>query len=471
MGLYLASPSSTMKTLVESLASITSTRWITTDPAILDTLSWDALSEGRVHPHRSLDTNSPACAVFPGSVDEVRRIVLLANEQKIPIIPYGGGSGLMGAAVSVTPAIIVDLRRMNQLLEIDITARSARVQAGIVLEALDQRLNEQNFILGHDPWTLPVATVGGAISTNSVGYRAGVYGSMGEQVLGLEAVMANGEILRRRAVPKSSTGPDLRPLLVGGEGCFGIVTEATLRIFPKPEQRVLRALFFDTFESGFEAIQKLFAAGLRPALLDFGDDDEKNKQGAVLYLGFEGAVEIVTAEDRLATDLLLRNGGEHLPTLEAETFWHNRHAIARRFMENRSQRRERGRNGIFRDWIHVALPASKVLAFRRAAMIIIEQHGVDLHESGLWIQPELFSMRLGVEDQGKNQGQLALQQTVDELLRLAQDMSGSMEYTHGVGVKLAPFMSNEHGYGLAIMRSIKKILDPNNIMNPGKLGL
>ena len=460
-----------MKTLVERLASITSAQWVTTDPALLDSLSWDALSEGRVHPLRSFDTNWPACAVFPGSVDEVRRIVLLANEQKIPIIPYGGGSGLMGAALSVQPGIVVDLRRMDRFLEIDIAARSARVQAGIVLEALDQRLNEQNFILGHDPWTLPVATVGGAISTNSVGYRAGVYGSMGEQVLGLEAVMANGEILRKRAVPKSSTGPDLRLLLIGGEGCFGIVTEATLRIFPKPEKRVVRGLLFESFESGFDAIQKLFAACLRPALLDFGDDDEKNTQGAVLYIGFEGAVEIATAEDRLAVDILLQNGGKHLAKVEAETFWDNRHAVARRFLANRSQRRERGRDGIYRDWIHVALPASNVLAFRRAAMVIIEQHGVDLHESGLWIQPELFSMRLGIDDHGQNQAQLALQETVDNLLGLAQDMGGSMEYTHGVGLKLAPFMSKEHGYGLEVMRSIKKMLDPNNIMNPAKMSL
>jgi alkyldihydroxyacetonephosphate synthase len=460
-----------MKTLVERLASITSAQWVTTDPALLDSLSWDALSEGRVHPLRSFDTNWPACAVFPGSVDEVRRIVLLANEQKIPIIPYGGGSGLMGAALSVQPGIVVDLRRMDRPLQIDIAARSARVQAGIVLEALDQRLNEQNFILGHDPWTLPVATVGGAISTNSVGYRAGVYGSMGEQVLGLEAVMANGKILRKRAVPKSSTGPDLGLLLIGGEGCFGIVTEATLRIFPKPEKRVVRGLLFESFESGFDAIQKLFAACLRPALLDFGDDDEKNTQGAVLYIGFEGAVEIATAEDRLAVDILLRNGGKHLAKVEAETFWDNRHAIARRFLANRSQRRERGRDGIYRDWIHVALPASNVLAFRRTAMVIIEQHGVDLHESGLWIQPELFSMRLGIDDHGQNQAQLALQETVDNLLRLAQDMGGSMEYTHGVGLKLAPFMSKEHGYGLEVMRSIKKMLDPNNIMNPAKMSL
>jgi FAD/FMN-containing dehydrogenase len=244
-----------------------------------------------------------------------------------------------------------------------------------------------------------------------------------------------------------------------------------LRIFPMPERRVFHALFFQSFEIGFEAIQKIFAKGLQPALLDFGDDDEKNPSGAVLYLVFEGTSDVVLAQDNLAIDIFLRNGAKELPVREAEMFWRDRHAIARRFMVNRSQRREQGRDGIYRDWIHVALPASRVLAFRRAAMLIIEQHGADLYESGLWIRPELFSMRLGIEGRGDSQAQLSLQEAVDELLRLAQAMGGSMEYTHGVGVKLAPLMLAEHGYGFEMMRLIKKTLDPNNIMNPGKMGL
>jgi FAD/FMN-containing dehydrogenase len=152
-------------------------------------------------------------------------------------------------------------------------------------------------------------------------------------------------------------------------------------------------------------------------------------------------------------------------------FWRDRHVIARRFMNNRRQRRERGQDGIFRDWIHVALPASKVLPFRTAARDIIEKHGVRLQESGLWVQPELFSMRLGAEEGKIPNPQLALEETVEELLRLAQKLGGSMEYTHGVGVKLAPLMAEEHGYGLEVMRQIKRSLDPNAIMNPGKMGL
>jgi FAD/FMN-containing dehydrogenase len=140
-------------------------------------------------------------------------------------------------------------------------------------------------------------------------------------------------------------------------------------------------------------------------------------------------------------------------------------------MNNRRQRRERGQDGIFRDWIHVALPASKVLSFRTAARDIIEKHGVQLQESGLWVQPELFSMRLAAEEGQIANPQLALEETVEELLRLVQQLGGSMEYTHGVGVKLAPLMASEHGYGLEVMRRIKKTLDPNDIMNPDKMGL
>jgi alkyldihydroxyacetonephosphate synthase len=453
------------------LSKIVGAHHVNVEAARLDELSWDALSEGRLHPLKRPETALPLCVVEPGTTTEVQDIVRLANEEKIPIVPYGGGSGLMGGALSIRPNILLDLRGMNQILEIDTLACSARVQAGVVLEALEKKLNEAGFILGHDPWTLPVATVGGAISTNSVGYRAGIYGSMGEQVLGLEAVMADGEILRTRGIQKSSAGIDLNALLIGGEGCFGIITEAMVRIFPAPEARLLSGFLFESFEQGYAAVQELFLQRLRPALLDLGDDAEKHEAGAVLYLGFEGNRDTVEADAGRALSICAQRGGNRLPDGEAEDFFRDRHVIARRFMQNRRQRRERGRDGVYRDWIHVALPASKVLGFRDAAAAIIERRGARLQESGLWVHPELFSMRLGTEDDGANQAQLRLEETVEELLRLAQKMGGSMEYTHGIGVKLAPLMAEEHGYGLEVMRRIKQTLDPNGILNPGKMGL
>jgi alkyldihydroxyacetonephosphate synthase len=448
---------------------------VTLDPQKLDELSWDALSAGRLHPKHQPELAAPLCAVAPASTEEVRRVVVFANAEKVPLVPYGGGSGLMGGALSIRRCIVVDLRAMNRIIEVDTGARSARAQSGVVLEALDRRLNEDGYILGHDPWTVPVATVGGAISTNSVGYRAGGYGSMGAQVLGLEVVLPNGEILRTRAVEKSSAGIDLNALFIGGEGCFGIITEASVRIFPRPEARLLHALLFESFEAGYRAIQALFLQGLRPVVLDFGDSDDKFDGGALLYLGFEGLKEVAAAQEARALSICRRHGATALPQEEAERFWRDRHVVARRFLSNRRERRERGKDGIYRDWIHVALPGSKVLPFRKAAIEIIKRRGVHLHESGLWIQPELFSMPLVIEGDSESakgrDAQLVLEETVEELLRLVQQMGGSMEYTHGVGVKLAPLMAAELGYGLEVLRQIKRTLDPNNIMNPGKMGL
>lgn len=457
--------------MIDQLSRIVGSERIFTDPTHLDEISWDALSAARLHPLRRPETASPLCVVLPVSAAEVRQVVLLANDEKVPIVPYGGGSGLMGGAISLQPGIVLDLRGMDKILEIDKEARTARVQAGVVLESLEKRLNKKGLILGHDPWTLPVATVGGAISTNSLGYRGGKYGSMGEQVMGLEVVLPNGEILRTRSAPKSSTGMDLKRLFIGGEGCFGIITGATVGVFPLPEKRSLHGFRFGSFEQGFTVVQKIFARGLQPALLDLGDDSAKLHDRAVLYLGLEGIKEMVEAEERLALAICDEGKGRRLPQEEAQRFWRERHVIAYHFMHNRRRRRERDKDTIRRDWIHVALPASQVLAFRKAAMEILARRGVCLQESGLWTRPELFSMRLAVEDGDVEQSQIVLEDTVDELLRLVQKMGGSMEYCHGVGVKLAPLMAEEHGYGLEVMRQIKKVLDPNNIINPGKLGL
>jgi len=459
-----------MAELLERLARVVGKEHLITDPARLDEISWDALSEARLDPRHKPETALPLCIAVPDSTAQVREVVTIANETRTPLIPYGGGSGLMGGALTIRPGIAVDLRRMSRVISIDAEAMSARVQAGAVLESVNAALNEHGFILGHDPWTLPVATIGGAISTNSVGYRAGKYGSMGEQVLGLEVVLASGETLVTRAVPKSSAGIDLNALFIGGEGCFGVVTEAAIRIFVRPEKSVIRAFGFDTFERGYNAIREIFKRGVEPAVIDFGDNEDKF-DGALLYVAFEGAKEVVAAEEKIALAILEKAGGARLPDAQAEEFWAERHSIARRFAENRRARRERGRDGVYRDWIHVALPASQVLPFRKAALEIVKRRGVDAVESGLWIRPELFSMPLRIDGAGKKDAQLILEETVEELLHLVHRLGGSMEYTHGVGVKLAPLMAEEHGYGLEVMRQIKKILDPNGIMNPGKMGL
>lgn len=209
--------------LIEELRALLGADRVSADPALLAETTWDALGESRIHPDKRPVVCPPLCVVTPRSVSEVRDVILFANREKAPIVPYGGGSGLMGGALSVRAGIVADLRRMNRILKIDSEALSARAQAGVVLEDLNAKLAESGLMLGHDPWTVPVATVGGTISTNSLGYRGARYGSMGDQVLGLEAVLPNGEVLRTRAVLKSSTGIGLKHLLIGGEGCLELL--------------------------------------------------------------------------------------------------------------------------------------------------------------------------------------------------------------------------------------------------------
>ena len=169
-----------MDRIAGDLARLIGTDRISVDPSQLDELSWDALSEARIHPEHRPELHRPSCIVRPQSTEEVRRVVEFANAEMISVVPFGGGSGLMGGALSIRPCVALDLRRMNRIIDVDTESHAARVEAGVVLEILDTTLNPSGFMLGHDPWTVPVATIGGAISTDSVGYRAGIYGSMGE---------------------------------------------------------------------------------------------------------------------------------------------------------------------------------------------------------------------------------------------------------------------------------------------------
>ncbi len=453
------------------------------DAADREALAMDALGS-----QRGFVVDAPAvplAAVMPGSTEEVAALVKLAAGHGLPIVPCGAGSGLMGGARSTTPGIALDLRRLDRVLEVDAASGWARVQAGAVLADVQRALDPHALILGHDPWTFPVATIGGAISTNSLGFTAGRYGSMGEQVLALEVVLADGSLLRTRAPQPRSTGIDLNRLFIGGEGQFGVITAATIRVFPRPEERVFRGYRFGSFEAGFQATLALRSAGVAPAVLDYGErvavppdaglppgmawEDEP----PTLYLGFEGFREEVEAQVARADRICRQAGGEPVDQEEVDEFWETRHAPAERFARARAQRLPRtDEDGRMRfDYVHVALPASRVLEYRELALAAAGRERTHVVETGLWVHPGLFSMVLVTRRESAAEAGAAMARAVDGCLRLAHEMDGSMEYCHGVGLRLAHLMAEEHGRGLAVMQAVKRSLDPHAILNPGKSAL
>ena len=459
-------------TAISSLAHIVGFDNVLADADSLDRYTGDSLSPSRAFGAADAFERLADVVVRPGSTAEVAEVVRWANEHTVPVVPYGGGTGVMGSVVPAHGGLVLDMKRMNRVLDVDAVSLTARVEAGIVLGDLETVLAQQGLMIGHDPYSVPIATVAGTISTNGVGYRACAHGPMGEQVVGLEAVLPDGRVVETRDIPKYSSGPNLNHLFIGAEGTFGVITRATIRIFRLPESSRFASVGFDTFEEGFNAVVEMLALGIRPSLLDLTEEDGE----VTLHLLFEGFAEGVEAQAERAEAICDAAGGYSLGTGPTEHYWEFRRESAENYKltalgQPRKVRWNRWRRRRGFDYLHIALPSSRVLEYKRQAGDILASQGIAVAEYALWSRPELFSMLILPESGDPSEARQRLARTVDRILKLAQDMGGAMEYCHGVGVKLNHLLAREQGAGHDVIRQLKRTLDPNNIMNPGKLAL
>jgi FAD/FMN-containing dehydrogenase len=457
---------------IDKLRELLDADAVTTDDAALASAAWDALGTQRGFAAGAPPL--PLAVVYPRTRDDLVALMRWANDTNTAVVPYGGGSGLMGGARSDRASVVVDMTRMARVREIDVVSRVAWVEAGAALKDVDDALRPHGLMIGHDPWTYAIATVGGAISTNGLGFLAGKYGSMGDQVLGIEVVMPDGSIVATPAVATRSTGIDLSRLFVAGEGQFGVIAAAALRVFPIPESRRLVGFTFATFDQGFEMILAMHATGINPALLDYGERPSAPGEPPTLYLGFDGLRQGVDAFLSRAAAICREHDGTRMNDASVEEFWTNRHTIAENFAANRAARRTAVAShdeGRCFDYMHVSLPPSRVLDYRRRALAIATERGVRVLEAGIWVSPGLFSLAMANVAPTHAEAVERMASAVDACLRAAHDAGGSIEYCHGVGVRLAHLMREEHGAGLDVMRAIKRALDPGAILNPGKLAL
>ncbi len=407
--------------------------------------------------------HSPDIVVKPENTEQIVKIFKLANKQKIPITPYSGGTGLLGAAIPHYGGILLDMKSMNKILEINEDDMSVRVQPGINLEFLNNELKKKNLILGHDPWSRPSATVGGCISTNSVGYRATKYKSMGEQVLGLEVVLPTGNLIRTRAIHKSSMGLDLNRLFIGTEGIFGVITEAVIKAFPLYEKRNILGFTFENFNKGFETVVNLFKKGLYPASLELEEElPRTSNTPATLQIVFEGIEEIVDLQTKMLKGLCEKNGGRENRARSVKKKWEERHIgfqkLAKRLgLDNYVK---------YHGWdLNVGLPVPFVKEFRSKSLEICRKYNINVLYVGIWDHPGDFFIGIMFTPE---QGESAIK-AHRELVEEVHKFGGTMETVHGVGLAFKRYMEKEHGiWGIDIMKKIKQALDPNNILNPGK---
>ena len=427
----------------------------------------DALTPSRGRPELTELQHPPLAVAEPASVAALVGLVRWAGAMRVPLVIRGGGSGLMGAAAVFQPAVVVDLCRLDRVA-VDADACVVQAGAGATLGRVDAALAGHGLMLGHDPWTVEVATVGGVLGTNGLGYLGARAGSIRAQLRGLEVVLADGTVVRTPAVPTRSTGLDLAQLFVGTEGTLGIVTEATFVALPRPEERIVASFELPSFDVGVSLAAAFRRAGIRPACLELSADDQPPRTASLLLV-FDGLRGEAALHAARAEELLTRAGATPRMREEAEREWDARHAIAERWAANRRARPGTPwRPGGEFDYAHVAVPLARVPVLRDVTRALVRRHGLSLVDEGLWHWPELYSVVVA----GPPGSASGVRATIDGVLRAAQEAGGSMEYCHGVGWKLAHLMTSEHGPGaLEVLRRVKAALDPAGILNPGKGGV
>ncbi len=414
----------------------------------------------------------PEAVAYPENTEEVAEIVRLSAKHNVPLVPYGGGTGVVGGAVPVAGGLVVDLKKMNKILEVNDKSLLVKVQAGINGWRYEEALNRLGYTGGHIPQSLPSSTVGGWIACRAAGQFSTKYGKIEDLVVSVEAVMPDGKVVKSKTVPRSATGPRLEQLLLGSEGILGIITEATLRIFPYPEKRVLLSFAFDEVEKPLEVVRKILRRGFFPAVVRIYDEAEvslhfrnlKELEGKTLLLFvLEGDAKLTDLEAEVVAEECRKEGG----SFEGED--PVKHWLKTRFDVHLVA--ETIKAGAVIDTIEIASTWEKATELYRRT--IESLHAVDgtVHASGHFSHfyqdgACLYLTFAGFPTSPDEYYWQAWEAVMETTLKLG----GTISHHHGVGLVRSKWIHKELGEYFEVLKKIKNAVDPLKILNPGKLG-
>ena len=415
----------------------------------------------------------PDLVVWPRSTEEVVAVVDRCRAHGVPIVPFGAGTSLEGHVAALHGGVCLDMTRMNRILRLSLEDMDVSVEAGVTRKQLDARLRPEGVFFPVDPGA--DATVGGMVATGASGTTTVRYGAMRENVLSLTVVTAQGRVVRTRSrARKSSAGYDLTRLFVGSEGTLGVITEATLRVYPTPEAISSAVCSFPSLEDAVACVIRTIQLGVPVARIELLDDvqmDAVNRRSGLaypvaptLFLEFHGSPAGVAEQSeevkRIASEL---GGGDFAwATSEEERrrLWEARHASYEASLALRP-----GAKGFVTD---VCVPVSRL-----AQCVAEARAGVE--EAGL-LAPIVGHAGDGnfhvcvLVDPGDPEELARVQEFGERLARRAIELGGTCTGEHGVGYGKAHLLELEHGAeGVELMRSVRAALDPDGIMNPGKV--
>ncbi|MCQ3930068.1 MAG: FAD-binding oxidoreductase [Chloroflexi bacterium] len=425
----------------------------------------------------------PDVAVKPTTPEQVVQIVRVANELGVPITPWGGGSGVQGAANADRGGIVIDLRAMNRIRAIDLKSLLCVVDAGMACRDFEAELNQQGLTFTHYPASTEWATIGGSIAARGSGVLSSKYGKIEDHVLSVEFVTPTGELITTPAVPRHAAGPELTQLLIGSEGTLGIVTAASVKLRALPKKRVFGAFAFENISDGIEAGRRIMVSGLRPPVLRLYDHHAASHSLAraveieltapTMVLMFDGEYsELVELEAKIAFDICRELKGQALPSKIAETWWERRYVF---YYPPYAPELPSiwGTVDVVSDFKVIEAVYHATTEAMRAACP--PEYGLQLntHLSHWYEWGSMVYARMKIPKGPDNLAEAkALHDHVFYAGVEASMKAGAvLNDHHGVGLRLAPYMKAQYGEGMLALSRIKKGLDPNNVLCPGKLEL
>jgi glycolate oxidase len=432
-----------------------------------------SLLEGYAHDESEALPCMPEAVVRATTTAEVSAVMKAAYEHEVPVTPRGGGSGRVGGAVPVPGGIVLAFERMNAIAGIDKNELTTRVQPGLITGELKRVAEQENLYYPPDPNSLDSCAIGGNLAANAGGPRAFKYGVTREYVMGMDVVLADGTILKLgRETKKGVTGYDLTSLIVGSEGTLGIITEATLRLIPKPEATVTALACFSSLDEVAPVVSSLMAQGQLPACIELLDEEAirivrpeagltiPNETKAILLIELDGEESKLEAElEQLGNILFDLDALEVLVAQhsgERERLWASRRELSHSL-------KRQAANKLSED---VVVPRTKMaellgycaeLAERNALVIPTYGHAGDgnLHVNFLWNDPD---------------EKARVDAAIKALFQRVVDLHGTLSGEHGIGILKAPYLPMEQSPALiALQEKIKDVFDPKHILNPGKI--
>jgi alkyldihydroxyacetonephosphate synthase len=463
--------------LLEELRAAAGEAGVSTDPADRDAVAHDLWPRALIRERGGERFAGPDAVVWPQTREQVARICAACHRAGVPFTPFGAGTGVCGAAIPVRGGVVVDLKRLDRILDWDLESGWVRVEPGLLGSRLEDACRERGRTTGHHPSSLAVSTVGGFVATRSAGQLSTRYGRIDDLVAGLEAVLPDGTPVSLRPEPAAGAGPDLRRLFLGSEGEFGVLVEVTLRLHPLPQRRVDHAAVFDDFPTGIAAVRELLQAGLRPSLLRLYDPADTALQaaelgvgegsGALLLASCEGRTAVAEAEAAELAAICAAHGGSPRDPAAVEAWY------ARRDDIGFAQARYLPLAGSVLDTVELAAPWSRLAALHEAVRrrlggrLIVLCHLSHGYPDGAC----LYFSFAGVA--GEEAEAVPLHEMLwEEVMAAASETGASIAHHHGAGLARGPYLAAELGAGgVEMLRRVKSALDPHGVANPGKWGL